>query len=317
LFDVALVAVVAAVGLGGAAAGVLLGHRWTMRQFAALLAFVVGELLRVRRRHVVLALARANIAEPAGTACRMYQALGLGVAELLWLAMRPAADPLGRVRLPEKELVRFSGRGALILTAHTGNWDLVACALARRTPLTVVTKRLKVSWLDRLWQGLRARRGVRLVGEGEAARNVTNALARGELVAMMIDQAPLRRRAVTTVPFLGAPAAVDLAPALLAMRARVPVIAAFMYRLPDDTQQVEISGILEPPEVASRQWAEQNMETVTMWLDAFVRRHPDQWLWMHRRWKVPATANETAEAREGVSGTERRRTSGSEAASSL
>jgi KDO2-lipid IV(A) lauroyltransferase len=152
----------------------------------------------------------------------------------------------------------------------------------------VVTKRLKVSWLDRLWQGLRARRGVRLVGEEGAARNVTSALARGELVAMMVDQAPLRWRAVTTVPFLGAPAAVDLAPALLAMRARVPVIAAFMHRLPDDTQQVEISGILEPPEAASRQWAEQTMETVTMWLEDFVRRHPDQWLWMHRRWKVPS-----------------------------
>lgn len=221
--------------------------------------------------------------------------------------------------MPEQVLAQFSGRGALVLTAHTGNWDLVACALASRTPLTVVTKRLSVSWLDRLWQGLRARRGVGLVGEGEAARHVTSALARGELVAMMVDQAPLRRRAVTTVPFLGAPAAVDLAPALLAMRARVPVIVAFMHRLPDGTQQVEISGILEPPEAASRQWAEQTMETVTMWLDDFVRRHPDQWLWMHRRWKLPEQTyrRQGKPARDCVSSTERARTSGSEAAHSL
>jgi KDO2-lipid IV(A) lauroyltransferase len=86
-------------------------------------------------------------------------------------------------------------------------------------------------------------------------------------------------------PFLGEAAEIDLAPALIAMRARAPLAAVFARRLPDGTHVAELAGVIEPPEHPSRAWAEQAMTTVTEWLETFVRRHPEQWLWMHRRWK--------------------------------
>jgi KDO2-lipid IV(A) lauroyltransferase len=178
----------------------------------------------------------------------------------------------------------------VVATAHTGNWDWVACGTASARPLTVITKRLSVGWLDRLWQGLRLGRGVRLVQAGGAARPALERLARGELVVTLIDQAPERRRAITRMPFLGQTAEVDLVPALLAMRARCPMLVAFAKRT-EEGHAIEVLGRLVPPERPSRDWAVGAMRQATAWLEAFVREHPEQWLWMHRRWKL---SNEAA-----------------------
>jgi Kdo2-lipid IVA lauroyltransferase/acyltransferase len=175
-------------------------------------------------------------------------------------------------------------RGIVIATAHTGNWDLVACAAARRASLTVITKHLSVGWLDCLWQNLRSRHGLNLVSEGEAAKGALAVLKRGGLVAMMIDQVPMRARGVSREPFLGAEASVDLAPALLALRGRVPLIVAFPYRDEGGLHRMHVARRIEPPGRPSRAWAEAAMRTATQDLDAFVRGRPEQWLWMHRRW---------------------------------
>jgi KDO2-lipid IV(A) lauroyltransferase len=261
---------------------------WIVQVLGAALGWLVGSVIRVRRSHVIAAMQRAGVPDPSRTAAAMYRALGRGLFELLGL-------PLGLetpVALPTAILDRLcsAGRGAVIATAHTGNWDVVACAIAEQFPLSVVTKRLSVGFLDRIWQGTRRARGVRLITVGGAARSALQAIGRGELVAMLVDQAPERDRAVVRVPFLGAVAVVDLSPALCALRGRAPLVAAFPMRLPDGSLAVHVAGVLDPPRIPSRRWAEESMTQVTAWLEAFVREHPEQWLWMHRRWKGAATA---------------------------
>jgi Kdo2-lipid IVA lauroyltransferase/acyltransferase len=256
------------------------------RLFGAVLGWLVGSLLRVRRRHVVDAMRRAGIAEPERTALAMYRALGVGLFELVGLLVVPWRRASARVRMLDGALTELGagGRGAVVAVAHTGNWDLCACAAAERHPLHVVTKRLSVGAADWLWQRVRRVRGVRLVEAGQVRYQGARALARGELLAMMIDQAPERERGVVLEPFLGELARVDLAPALLALRARVPLVAVFPRRTRDG-HVLEVSRVIEPPERPTRAWAEHAMRQLTRDLDAFVRRHPEQWLWMHRRWK--------------------------------
>jgi KDO2-lipid IV(A) lauroyltransferase len=257
------------------------------RVLALALSIFVGDVLRVRRAHVERAMARAGVARPAETARAMYRALGRGLVALVGMALgrRP------RAHVPEEalEALRARGTGAVVATAHTGCWDVMACAVARVTPLTVVTKRLRVGLLDRLWQGARRREGVRLVEARGAAREASLALARGQLVAMIIDQAPERSRGVVLGTFLGAPAWIDLAPALTALRARVPLVAAFPLVDADGAHRVVIARVLEPPRHAARgshrRWAAEAMLEVTRALEELVREHPEQWLWMHRRWK--------------------------------
>lgn len=235
-------------------------------------------------------MSRAGISNPAQRARAMYRTLARGLMDFLGVIFGRAAQ-LRRVALPDATIsdLRLRGRGAIVATAHTGSWDLAACAMAHAAPLNVVTKRLHVKVLDAVWQGVRRRRGVKLLGVGAAGSEALGALRRGEFVAMLIDQAPERSRSVTRVRFLGGDAWVDLAPALMAMRARAPFVVAFPMRLPGGLHAIEVSKIVEPPAIPSRSWAAQAMEEATRALEDFVMAHPEQWLWMHRRWKpVPS-----------------------------
>jgi Kdo2-lipid IVA lauroyltransferase/acyltransferase len=262
-----------------------------------LLGFFVGSILRIRRRHAVEALRRAGIEPAARIASRVYASLGRGVAELLWVAGRPPAVVDARFAFePEAErAVRDAlalGKGLVVATAHTGNWDLGACAAARwlaserlASSLTVVTKRLANRALDRAWQRLRAERGVVLVEASGATRAVSSALARGGVVALLVDQRPDRERHVAAVPFLGASAPTDLAPALLAARAGAPIVILFSRRLADGSHRMSLGGVVQPEDLrGGRPSLVAATERIAHALDTFVRAHPDQWLWLHRRW---------------------------------
>ncbi|HLV22517.1 MAG TPA: lysophospholipid acyltransferase family protein [Polyangiaceae bacterium] len=257
--------------------------------FGALLAFLAGRVLRVRRAHVVGSIERSGLRDAERIADGMYRSLGRGVAELLELLLRPKRSLGAEVDLSAAsacvDALRRSGRGIVVATAHTGNWDLVACAAAERVPLTVITKHLSQRTLDRIWQGLRRGRGVRLLAAGHAATGATAALRRGELVAMLIDQAPERVRGTTIASFFGRPVRVDLSPALLAARARVPLITAFGRRRGDGRHELVVGQVFQPPEQDTRAWAERTMQLATAELERFVRQRPEQWLWLHRRWK--------------------------------
>jgi KDO2-lipid IV(A) lauroyltransferase len=259
----------------------------TLDMLARAIAWFAGSVVAVRRAHVVRSMLRAGIASCQTTADAMYLSLARGLLELLGTAFTRSVPQSAFAWSSELQRIRerIRRQGAVIATAHTGNWDLVACAVAERTPLWVVTKRLSVGALDRVWQWLRARRGVRLLYVGATAQSALHALRRGEAVAMMFDQAPERVAATTTAPFLNALVRVDLSPALLAMRARCPLVVVAPRRLALGSHTVDVLGVLDPPPRPNRAWAENAMQRATTLLDEFVRRHPEQWLWMHRRWK--------------------------------
>lgn len=286
----------------------------TLRPLGAVLGFVAGSVLRIRRRHVEAAIARADIPAAASTyaarasasrvARGMYASLGAGLFELLWLAGQGAEALDGRFEVTPAcaEALRRAtsgGRGVVVATAHTGNWDLSACAAARwltslhgigrRSPLHVVTKRLSWRSLDRLWQRLRAERGVTLVGAEGAARSVREALGRGAVVAMMVDQAPTREGSVLSFPFLGEVARHDLGPVLLAARSRASIIIVFGSRGPDGRHLLELGGVIDPGALRAQGGVLAASRTIAASLERFVRARPEQWLWLHRRWKPYAS----------------------------
>ena len=269
----------------------------------AALGLVAGSLLRIRRGHVERSLRAAEIAPAAeipALARGVYASLGTGVFELLWLAGRPPAALDARVTMAPSCAAALRdaaalGRGVVVATAHTGNWDLSACAAARWTAgpggiattprLTVVTKRLSWRALDRYWQRLRAERGVTLVDAVGAAAAVRAALRAGSLVGMLVDQAPERRSGVVILPFLGRPARHDVAPALLAARGRAPIVVVLGRRTPDGRHLLEVADAIGPDELRGRGGIERATARIAAAVEAFVRAQPEQWLWLHRRWK--------------------------------
>jgi KDO2-lipid IV(A) lauroyltransferase len=244
---------------------------------------------------------RAGI-DPAGAlASRMYGSLGTALLEFLWMAGRPRRRIDDVVAFaPEAEAnwnrPRRPGQGRIVVTAHTGNWDLVGCAAAQSMSpsIAIVTKHLHARTLDRFWQRARERRGARFLEAAGVYAQAARILRQGGDVAIVIDQAPERASSVVRLPFLGEPAGYDLLPAILSARTGAPIVMALGRRTVGGTHVVEIPLVIEPPARASLGFVNEAMGRLNLGLDAFVRAHPDQWLWMHRRWKAVPGERATA-----------------------
>lgn len=258
------------------------------------LAFVAFDVLRIRRAHVRASLARARLPD-VGRA--VYRELGTSALELLWLSSRRRTDvrTLGRITGLEKfEAARALGRGVIVATAHTGNWDLAACLCAAHTPLSVVTKRLSSPSIDRFWQETRRARGVDLIAapDGGVVAAVRARLHAGRAVALLVDQDPERTTSVVAAPFLGDVAMHDTMAATLAARTGAPIVLAFARR--DGGNVVEIVEVIEPGPHADRAWIDATTKLIAARLEAFVRESPSSWLWLHRRWKTREASSRIA-----------------------
>ena len=260
-----------------------------VRVLGALLGILAGSVLRIRRAHVEGAMRAAGVLEPARQARGMYASLGASVFEFLWMAVR-GTRALEHVAIERESMSRWheamgEGRGVVVAASHTGNWDLAACAMARRGELLVVTKRLSIGWLDRFWQATRAAFGVQLTDAAGALKRSRHVLRQGGAVAMMIDQVPSSPRHALPVEFLGRPALADRAPAVLAASTGAPLVVAASRRDAHGRHWLHVLEVLVPPPRPSRAWIDQATRRATLELDRFVRTYPSQWLWMHRRWK--------------------------------
>ncbi len=259
---------------------------WLPRLGAGL-AFLAFDVLRIRRRHVLASLARIGAGVPQARA--MFRGLGASALELLWISARPEVDVARLVTLVHRE--RFDaalarGRGVIVATAHTGNWDLAACGCAASTPLSVVTKRLSSPTVDAWWQTTRATRGVDLLAapDGNVLAAARARLAAGRAVALLVDQDPERTTSVVEAPFLGERAVHDTFAATLSARPGAPIVVAFARRAVP--HEVVIVDVITPPARAGRAWIAEATRAIAAHLDAFVREEPGCWLWLHRRWKT-------------------------------
>jgi KDO2-lipid IV(A) lauroyltransferase len=256
----------------------------------AVVGWVAGSVLRIRRGHVEEAMQVACIERPDRQARAMYGALGASALEFLWLAGRgeEAASHVHFDPAAEASWQRAValGRGVVIAASHTGNWDLAACAMADHAVLLVVTKHLSMKSFDRFWQSTRAGRGVRLTGASGAWAEARHTLRDGGAVAMMIDQVPALARHGVAVEFLGKSALADRAPAALAAAAGAPLLVAATRRDARGEHILHVVETLVPPARPSRAWIDEATLAATRALDGFVRQYPSQWLWLHRRWKT-------------------------------
>jgi KDO2-lipid IV(A) lauroyltransferase len=261
----------------------------------ALVGWLAGTLLRIRRRHVEGAMRAAGIAEATvpRTARAMYRSLGTSLVETLWFAARPEIAASTRVVFDEWSRVRLDeahrgGRGFVLATAHAGNWELAAAALREHYPLAIVGKPLRVSSLERLCRAARASRRLRVVAPEGALGLARAALARGEGVALVIDQVPPSAHNAVEVDFLSGRVDVDRSPAALAAAMRAPLVLGVARRCEGPgkgAQRLEVLAVLSPPDTGRVPWITEASIALTRELERWILAHPASWLWMHRRWR--------------------------------
>ena len=257
---------------------------------------VGGTVFRLDGKHRRLAMANLLTAfgpalDPAARrrlARDSFRHFGRVTADnLKWNHLRPARRA-ALLKVSGAEHIRRAlgeGKGGLIFTAHFGNWEVAAEAVAALAPLSVVARPLDSPLLEDEVTRFRERRGTSVISKFRAARPILQALGKNELVAILIDQNVLRSQAVF-VDFFGRPAATTPGLAAFHLRSRSPLIPVFCSPGPSSSYRVEIG---EPLTFAPGGEFERDVlkitQACTKMIETEIRRNPGLWFWFHNRWK--------------------------------
>jgi KDO2-lipid IV(A) lauroyltransferase len=219
--------------------------------------------------------------------------LGRSFFEFLALPAHSAGSLLARVTFegfePVFEWAR-EGKGAVMLTAHYGNWELLGGAVGSVTGNVKYLLPAQTNpWADAYLNDVRRRVGVEPLLIGYGMREGLRALRAGAFLGMLPDQDA--RGAGIHVSFFGRPASTHTGPARLAVRVGCPICVATIERAGPGRFRARVRRILSPhldePEGAE---VERLTRLVTEEIEAAIRERPDHWYWLHRRWKTPPPA---------------------------
>jgi KDO2-lipid IV(A) lauroyltransferase len=282
-------------GLASLLAAFRLGSRDAARHGGERLGRFVDRVIPLRRE---VALANLHAAFPEMSEAerravyrRMLENLGVMLAEFARFNRRTPDPPSLSMRVDNPDAfaaARDAGRGALLLTAHFGNWEgLGAMARELGYPVTVLGARQRNPLVEDLFTRYRGRMGLAAITVGKSLKPILKALNSGAFVATLADQdgGP----GGFFIDFLGRRASVQPGLFRLIARRGTPLVTGFSWREGDGWR----GAFQEPiwPRVAS---TEKEAETEALRLAAiytarveeYVRRHPDHWFWVHRRWRT-------------------------------
>ena len=253
--------------------------------FAPFYARVLDVAVPRLRRTAVLNLKRAGFADASEITDGVFRSIGRLIQTF---ARFPSLNPK-----TIHELIRYEGlenftnaiargKGVLVATAHLGNWELSAFAHAWMTgPMNIVVRPLDNPKIDALIEQRRAMSGNNIISKREAARGILRALQHGEAVGILIDQNTTPEEGVF-IDFFGIKACAGTAFVKFAHRTAAAVVPGFAL-----WEQGERRYVLRfYPEIEITGDVQADTQRVHSALEAVIRKYPDQWLWIHRRWKT-------------------------------
>lgn len=248
---------------------------------------------RIGMRNLAIAFPERSLAERRRILRESFLNMGRMAAELIHLPRLDDAQLREMVRFEdeagwEAAITAPRDTGALILSGHFGNWELLVYAHGRRGhPVSMVHRTIANPLVDRWLNEIRGAAGTRLLRKSHAATAVLRALRARQLLVLPFDQNSTRRQGVF-VPFFGLPASTNAGMARIALRGGIPVVPVFIVRQGRAARHVVHMLPMMHAE-STGDFDRDVVETTARFSRVFedmVRRHPEQWLWAHRRWKT-------------------------------
>jgi KDO2-lipid IV(A) lauroyltransferase len=250
------------------------------------LVYCIGIRRRVTQQNLSAAFPMLPVRAVRQIARATYRHFGRVAVSFAWLHRlgQHALDRWIFVRgfdVFDKVLQR--GKGAIIVSGHLGNWELMGASVAALGyPVTYVVTTQRNKRVEVLMDRLRQSPGIEIVKVRESVRGVLSALKRNRLVAILMDQDA--REAGAFVPFFGRVASTPKGPAVFHLKTGSPLIFVRSRRISRERYVIHFeeldTTILEPRD------AEAITALVTRKLEDTIRETPEQWFWMHRRWKT-------------------------------
>jgi KDO2-lipid IV(A) lauroyltransferase len=263
------------------------------RKFARLLAITFFYLIPIRKKIVIknlqIAFPENNEITNKKLAFRIYLSFAITLVEILYLPYIRKNDVRNLVECSNPELIikkYDEGKGVILLSSHFGNWEFIAISVAFQIqlPFSVIVKPLRNPLVYEWMNVARTRFGNEVVPLGISIRKTYQTLKEKKIVAMVADQRGPAEG--VKVDFFGKKVAVYTGPAVLALKTGAPLICGIPVRDKNyiyKTTLVEIS-LDNLPETDEEKIIEISRR-YTSYLEKVIRDNPEQWLWMHNRWK--------------------------------
>lgn len=283
----------------GATRAVLGGLGWLPRPLAVAtgrrlgrIAYTLGgRLRRTGERNLKLAFPEKNEQERARILQGCFANLGRLLGEFSQLP-RVTPNNLRQIieceGLEHLEAARKSGRGLILFTGHLGAWELSSFALsAFGYPMSFLVRRIDNPRVEELIEETRTRFGNRSIDKRSAARPLLRTLHAGGIVGILVDLNTQPHEGIF-VDFFGIPASTTTGLASIALRTKAVILPVF---IPWDEQRQRFVLRIDPPLDAKLTGNEEEdirqiTSQFTSLIESYVRRYPEQWLWVHKRWNT-------------------------------
>jgi Kdo2-lipid IVA lauroyltransferase/acyltransferase len=239
-------------------------------------------------RNIQAAFPLRGDAECRAIARGMFSHFGRLLTVLLKFSTMTPEAMLARVRFEGGERVlaaHAQGKGVLLFTGHFGFWEINALVHALELkPISVLARPLDNPLLHQLLESTRMKTGNSVIYRRGAIRRVLRALDSNQAVAVLIDQ-HIQTADAVYVDFFNRPAATTSALAALALRTGAPVVPVFALPMPGGRFRMVYEHAVDPPAPDTSDAIRDFTQRCTDVLEMYVRRYPELWLWMHRRWR--------------------------------
>jgi len=249
------------------------------------------------RRHLRVAADNLRQAFPdwdearvLATARGVYAHFGAVILDLLWMSGRPAEELLALADLEGVEHLqnaRASGRGVVAPSGHLGNWEIQAAASVPKVGnVAMIARPLDNLELDERLNRLRTSTGNTVIYKQKALAQVMRTIREGGIVAILIDQ-NMQAKDGVFVRFFGRPACTTTVAAALALKTGCAIVPVRCLLKPNGRYRMVYGPPVEWPRTGRR---DEDIVALTQHLtsiiEGWVRETPEQWLWLHRRWKT-------------------------------
>lgn len=251
--------------------------------------YLIGSRRRIaldNLRHAFPEKSHGQLTRIAKGSFRNY---GITMMEFLWFPKLTDEHLARFVKVKNEDLLRKGmspGKGMVMLSGHFGNWELIAFAVAflHKMPITIIVQTQSNKLVNDAINAQRCLRGNKVIPMGISVREIIHTLNNGGVVAIAPDQSGPAEGVF--VEFFGRRVATHQGPSAFALRNSAPLKIGFMIRQPDGTYEVQMEDIpFEDLSGSNEENVSELTRRHTAMLEHYIRRYPDHWLWMHRRWK--------------------------------
>ncbi|MCC6502965.1 MAG: lysophospholipid acyltransferase family protein [Deltaproteobacteria bacterium] len=267
---------------------------WLGRAAGSILGSLARRILKRHWKTALENLERAfgeslSASERERIAARVFRNLGIMLFEFLrmpWLGKKGVEAIVEFKGLEKIEKALERGKGVLLVTAHYGNWELLHASLGHKGySLELVVRKMDSPLIEQFVRWVRTRSGINIVYKVKAMLPLVRRLNANAVAMILVDQNTMSHEGVF-VDFFGVPASTNKGPALLAQKTGAAVLPVFISR-DGHKHVVEVWDEIAIVDTGDRDAdTETNTATLTKAVEKAIRTRPDQWFWVHRRWKT-------------------------------